>query len=73
MLAAKLDLSRFDPEIAKWLRRALSPTPPDRFMDAFAMQEAWRDAVRGVLERDEDMPWWRRFLPGEHERAETLE
>jgi serine/threonine-protein kinase len=73
ILGAKVDLSRFDPEIAKWLRRALSPIPADRFTDAFAMQQAWREAVRGVLERDEDMPWWRRFLPGEHERAETPE
>jgi hypothetical protein len=31
------------------------------------MQVAWRDAVRGVLDRDRETPWWRRFFSGEYE------
>jgi hypothetical protein len=33
------------------------------------MQAAWRDAVRVVLDREHQIPWWRRFFSGEHERA----
>jgi eukaryotic-like serine/threonine-protein kinase len=73
MLAARVDVSGFEPEIAEWLQRALSPTPADRFTDAFEMQQGWRDAVRVSLEREQEVPWWRRFFSGEHERAETAE
>jgi hypothetical protein len=40
-------------------------TPSKRFADAAEMQQAWRDAVRVVLERTEVVPWWRRIFGSE--------
>ena len=73
MLAAKPDFSMLDGDIAAWIQRALAPSPGDRFADAHEMQTAWRAAVRVALEREQEVPWWRRFFAGEHERAETSE
>jgi serine/threonine-protein kinase len=61
-LKGDVDLSGYAPEIAEWLRRGLSPSPDDRFTDAGAMQAAWREAVQVVLERDRQVPWWRRWF-----------
>ncbi len=70
ILSGSLDLSTLDPEIGAWLQRAMAPASGDRFADAAEMQAAWRDAVRTVLDRDQQVPWWRRFFSGEHERIE---
>ena len=67
MLAGDVDLSPLEPEIANWLSKAMSPTASERFADAAEMQAAWRDAVRVVLDREQVVPWWRRFFSGEHE------
>jgi serine/threonine protein kinase len=61
-LKGDVDLSGHAPEIAEWLRRGLSASPDDRFTEAGAMQTAWRDAVQIVLERDRQVPWWRRWF-----------
>lgn len=71
MLAGEFDATSLDGEISEWLQRALSATPAERYADAFEMQAAWRDAVRVVLDREHQIPWWRRFFSGEHERAEA--
>ena len=67
MLSGQVDTRSFDPEVARWLRRALSPNPAERFADAAEMRDAWRNAVRIVLDRDQEVPWWRRFFSGEYE------
>jgi eukaryotic-like serine/threonine-protein kinase len=69
ILSGTLDVSKVAPEIAEWLRSALAPTPADRFSDAATMQYAWRRAVKLVLEREHEVPWWRRFFAGEAEPA----
>jgi serine/threonine-protein kinase len=61
-LQGDVDLSAYQPEIAGWLRRGLSPTPDDRFPDAAVMQAAWREAVQVVFERERQLPWWRRWF-----------
>ena len=61
-LRGDVDLTSYAPEIADWLRRGLSPAPEERFNDAVAMQTAWREAVQVVLERDRQVPWWRRWF-----------
>jgi len=66
ILAGQLDTSMLDPEIGDWIRRAIAPAATDRFGDAQEMQAAWREAVRAVLERSQEVPWWRRFLVSEH-------
>jgi serine/threonine-protein kinase len=67
MLAGDVDLTPFDAEIGDWLRRAMSADPSARFADAVAMQDAWRDAVRVVLDREHHLPWWRRLFAAEPE------
>ncbi len=64
-LRGDVDLSSYEPEIADWLRRGLSATPEERFQDASAMQAAWREAVQTVLERERQVPWWRRWFGAE--------
>jgi eukaryotic-like serine/threonine-protein kinase len=61
-LRGDVDLSSYEPEIADWLRRGLSASPEDRFVDAAAMQLAWREAVQAVFERERQVPWWRRWF-----------
>ncbi|HEU4996347.1 MAG TPA: serine/threonine-protein kinase [Gemmatimonadaceae bacterium] len=68
MLGERVDVEALDAEIARFLLRAMSPRSTDRFADAAEMQAAWRDAVRKVLDREQEMPWWRRFFSGEHQR-----
>ncbi|MEX2180361.1 MAG: serine/threonine-protein kinase [Gemmatimonadaceae bacterium] len=63
MLADQLDVSALQPEVGAWVTRAMASTTTDRFADAQAMQQAWREVVRVVLERDQEVPWWRRFVP----------
>lgn len=57
-LTEKIDLSQYPPAIAEWLRTAFSPDPAARFVDATAMNDAWRTAVRVSLRRERG--WWRR-------------
>ena len=66
-MAGNLDTESLPPEIAEWLRRGLASEPADRFADASEMQRAWREAVRVVLDRGGEVPWWRRFFSAEHE------
>ena len=65
IMAGKLDTDGIEPEIARWLGRALHATPSQRFADAAEMQREWRESVREVLERTEVVPWWRRFFVGD--------
>jgi len=57
-LAGNVDLSRFAPSIAQWIRRGLAPSAEYRFDDAAEMKEAWRLAVRAARRR-ERAAWWR--------------
>ena len=61
MLSGKLDTSDLPTEIAEWLQKALAPEAADRFGDASEMQTAWRYVVRVVLDREHNLPWWRRL------------
>jgi eukaryotic-like serine/threonine-protein kinase len=61
-LAGQLDLSDYPAPIAGWLRRGLAPTAGERFADASAMQEAWREAAISVLDDNRRVPWWRRWF-----------
>jgi eukaryotic-like serine/threonine-protein kinase len=64
-LSGQVDLSDYPAPVAAWLRRGLSPTPEERFPDAAAMQDAWREAAISVLDDSRRVPWWRRwFAPG---------
>jgi serine/threonine-protein kinase len=67
MITGQMDTEMLPSEIAAWMQRALSSTPAERFPDAESMQLAWREAVRTVLDRDQEVPWWRRFFSAEHE------
>ncbi|HEX2722476.1 MAG TPA: serine/threonine-protein kinase [Gemmatimonadaceae bacterium] len=58
-LAGTVDLTRFPPPIAEWLRCALKSNPEERFPDEAAMKEAWRKAVRATRRRERSA-WWRR-------------
>ena len=70
MLAGTFDASMLEPELARWVTRAMSPDPNDRFADATEMQESWREVVRVVLDRDDrDLPWWRRFFAAVPEKV----
>ena len=64
-LRGDINLSGYPPEVAEWLRRGLSADPEDRFVDAVAMQGAWRDAVQSIYDRDRRAPWWRRWSAGD--------
>ena len=64
-LAGGVKLDEFPAEIGVWLRRGLDPDPLGRFQDATAMKAAWRDAVLAVFEREQRLPWWRRWLGGD--------
>jgi hypothetical protein len=57
-----VDLERFPPEIADWLRQGLSADPDERFADAGEMQTAWRGAA--LAERERKTSWWRQWLVG---------
>jgi eukaryotic-like serine/threonine-protein kinase len=62
ILAGQVDTAAFAPEVAQWLRRAMSADASQRFADAAEMQLAWRLTVRIVLDREHETPWWRRFF-----------
>ena len=64
-LKGDVDLSPYPPEIAEWLRRGLSASAEDRFVDASEMRAAWRLAVEAVYERERRVPWWKRWLGNE--------
>jgi serine/threonine-protein kinase len=64
-LRGDIDVAAYPPELAEWLRRGLSADPEDRFVDAVAMQGAWRDAVQAIYERERRSPWWRRWIGGD--------
>ncbi|MDQ6634992.1 MAG: protein kinase, partial [Gemmatimonadota bacterium] len=64
-LAGKPELSGYPPEIAAWLERGLAADAMARFLDAAAMQDAWREAAGAVLERERRVPWWRRIFGSE--------
>jgi eukaryotic-like serine/threonine-protein kinase len=72
ILSGQVDLTSLDTEVANWLRRAMSADPSARFSDAAEMQGAWRDAVRVVLDREQQVPWWRRLFSAERERTEPV-
>jgi eukaryotic-like serine/threonine-protein kinase len=72
ILAGQVDTSMFEPDIAKWLRRAMSADAGERFADAAEMQASWRTTVRSVLDREHELPWWRRFFSGDHPRTEPV-
>jgi outer membrane receptor protein involved in Fe transport/serine/threonine protein kinase len=56
-LAGSANLSRFQPELAGWLRKGLAADPDQRFTDASEMQAEWRKVTREVLARESRMPW----------------
>jgi serine/threonine-protein kinase len=62
-LAELVDLSALPTPIAEWARVGLAPSPAERFSDAIAMRDAWRDAVSSTLIRERAFGWWRRFVP----------
>ena len=64
-LAGDVDLSHIAPDIAEWLARGLSARPEDRFADANAMREAWREAAARAVAAEGHAPWWRRWLTHE--------
>ncbi len=64
-LAGDVDLSHIAPDIAEWLARGLAARPDDRFADANAMREAWRDAAARAVAAEGHAPWWRRWLTHE--------
>ena len=61
-LANQFDESRFPEPLAAWLKRGLASDPLQRFPDAPAMQQAWRD-VASALDRGprRGERWWSRF------------
>jgi serine/threonine-protein kinase len=61
-LSQQIDVSDYPGPVAAWLRRGLAPAPEERFPDATAMQEAWREAALSVLDDDNRVPWWRRWF-----------
>jgi serine/threonine protein kinase len=61
-LSGQLDLSDYPAPVAVWLRRGLAPTAEERFPDAAAMQEAWREAAIAALDDSRRVPWWRRWF-----------
>ena len=63
-LAGDIDLSPYPEPIARWLGRALSADPAERFEDATAMQRGWRQAMGAIAENDRRLPWWRRWSGG---------
>lgn len=58
-LSRTVDLSSYPAAVGDWLRTALSPNPEERFMDASAMKDAWRQAVKTALRRERSGWWWR--------------
>jgi serine/threonine-protein kinase len=61
-LAGHVDVSAYAPTVGAWLKRGLAAAPEERFPDAGAMQEAWRDAAVAALDDSRRVPWWRRWF-----------
>jgi serine/threonine-protein kinase len=68
-LAGATDLSYAPPPIEEWLKRGLAPAPENRFADAAEMLAAWRRAADQALDRDNRVPWWRRWLGDEEDES----
>jgi serine/threonine-protein kinase len=60
-LAGHLDLTGFDAELTRWLRRGLATDPEKRFVDAAEMQREWR-ALTAVRAEEGKRSWWRRMF-----------
>ncbi|MBI2407769.1 MAG: protein kinase [Gemmatimonadetes bacterium] len=60
-LAGTVDLSEFPPELANWLRKALSPEPERRFRDAATMRREWRDLTRELARQERRATRWVRW------------
>src|SRR5688500_4763177 len=58
-LAELADLSKLEPHLAAWLRKALAPSPENRFADAGAMLDAW---LAAEAPRTVETAWWRRWI-----------
>jgi serine/threonine-protein kinase len=61
-LAGNVDLDDFPPELADWLRKALSPEPALRFSDAALMQRQWRALTRELADQERRATRWSRWL-----------
>jgi serine/threonine-protein kinase len=72
MLNGQFDAESLDPAIVEWLRRAMSANKDERFADAAEMQQAWREVVRVALDREHQIPWWRRLFAGEPDQADQV-
>jgi len=64
-LSGDVDLSEIAPDVAEWLKKGLAAVPEDRFADATAMRDAWREAAAKAMAAEEHAPWWRRWLTTE--------
>jgi len=64
-LSGDVDLDGIAPDVAEWLRRGLAARPEDRFADANAMRDAWREAAENAANAEEHAPWWRRLFTSE--------
>jgi eukaryotic-like serine/threonine-protein kinase len=64
-LSGDVDLDGIAPDVAEWLRRGLAARPEDRFADATAMRDAWREAAENAANAEEHAPWWRRLFTSE--------
>src|SRR5438045_2482695 len=61
-LSGDVDLDAIAPDVAEWLKRGLAARPEDRFTDALAMREAWREATEKALAAADRARWWRRLF-----------
>ncbi|MFI5310843.1 MAG: protein kinase [Gemmatimonadales bacterium] len=59
-LAGKVDVARFRPELAAWLRRGMNADPDKRFTDASEMQAEWRRVTLESELEDAQVPFGRR-------------
>jgi len=58
-LSRRIDLTSYPATVSEWLRIAFSPDPDERFTDATAMMEAWRQAAKIAIRRERSGWWWR--------------
>jgi len=63
-LAERTDLSSFPEAIAEWIAMGLAASPSARYVDAQAMQVAWRIAVKQTARRERTMRRWGWLVPG---------
>ncbi|HVT40854.1 MAG TPA: TonB-dependent receptor [Gemmatimonadaceae bacterium] len=55
-LSGSLDLSKFPPVVAAWLRRGMAADPDQRFADAAEMRREWQSVSRQALSDDARAP-----------------